>query len=392
MDQIFNYIDSISEEIISMRRHLHQHPEMSFQEFETANFIEQQLISFGYKPKRIGKTGVVAMLYADSHTEAMECIALRADIDALPIQEMTDLPFKSKNEGVMHACGHDVHTSILLGTARTLMQFRNQLKTPIKFIFQPGEEVLPGGASILIEEGVLESPKVKEIYGLHVSPELKVGQIGWKNGVYMASCDELYIDIHGKGGHGALPQNCIDPIVIGANVVLNLQQVVSRNNDPRTPSVLTIGHFEGIGATNVIPSNVKMKGTFRTFDEEWRLKAHELIQQIVHASAEAAGARADVRIEKGYPFLLNDISLAACFVKKFDQFSEDFEMVELPIRMTSEDFAYYSHEIPSFFYRLGTANEMDDTKFGVHNNLFKIDERALTVGVKSICVNVLGFS
>lgn len=381
---VTDYISEITAEVIAVRRHLHQHPELSFEEWKTSQFIFDELTKIGLAPTRIGKTGVTTIISNEQHDLSKGCIAFRADIDALPILEQTDLDFKSSNEGVMHACGHDVHTSILLGTAKVLTKFREHLVAPIKLIFQPGEEVLPGGASILIKEGILENPRVNEMYGLHVAPELKVGEIGWRKGIYMASCDEIYLTIHGKGGHGALPQNCVDPIAIGASIITSIQQVISRKNDPRVPSVLTFGHFEALGATNVIPATAILKGTFRTFNEEWRTQAHQWITEYIDASCKMAGATPELRIEKGYPFLKNDSVIVEKFVSTCSPI-QNISLVELDIRMTSEDFAYYSQEIPTCFFRLGTSNQNATTNFSVHHPQFSIDEKALAVGINTFC-------
>lgn len=384
-----NYINEIEAEIITIRRHIHQNPELSFEEYKTSQFIFQKLVEFGLDPKPIGNTGLTAIITNENLTLSDGCIAFRADIDALPIHEETGLPFCSNNNGVMHACGHDVHSSILLGVAKVLSKYRTQLKEPIKLIFQPGEEKLPGGASILIREKVLENPKVKCIYGLHVSPELKVGQIGWRKGIYMASCDEIYVNIIGRGGHGALPQNCIDPIVIGANIITGIQQVISRKADPRTPSVLSFGHFESLGATNVIPDKALLKGTFRTFDEGWRKKAHFWIQSYIQKAAESAGGKVEIQIIKGYPFLKNDALVVDTLIHQIQKTNLGFELVPLDIRMTSEDFSYYSQEVPACFFRLGTSNDSIETQFGVHNSQFLIDEKAIAVGIKAFCSLVL---
>lgn len=387
--EITQFIHSIQDEIIGFRRHIHQNPELSFEEYQTSEFIYNQLSKLGLQPKRIGTTGVVAIIQNDRHDISKGCVGFRADIDALPILEKTALDFSSKNEGVMHACGHDIHSSILLGVAKTLVAFKELLKEPVKIIFQPGEEKLPGGASILIEEGVLENPKVNRIYALHVAPELRVGQIGWKKGVYMASCDEIYIDIHGKGGHGALPQNCVDPITIGASLVMNLQQVISRKGDPKIPSVLTIGHFEALGATNVIPAIAKLKGTFRTFNEEWRAQAHQWIEKYTKQTVEAAGGTVDITIEKGYPFLKNHEEVTEQFVQNIAENMKEIELIPLDIRMTSEDFSYYSQKIPACFFRLGTSNEDSTTHFGVHHPQFIVDESAIAIGIQAFCNQVL---
>ncbi|HRO76020.1 MAG TPA: M20 family metallopeptidase [Crocinitomicaceae bacterium] len=383
-----DYIAEINAEIIAIRRQIHQNPELSFQEFETSKLIFDFLKELGLTPQIVGKTGVTAIIQNEKHDLSKGCIALRADMDALPITEQTELSFVSQNNGIMHACGHDVHTSVLLGVAKTLVKFKEHLSEPVKLIFQQGEEVLPGGASVLIEAGILKNPTVNRIYGLHVAPELNVGEIGWKKGIYMASCDEIHLTIHGKGGHGALPQNCIDPIVIGASLITNIQQIISRKSDPKIPSVLTFGYFEGLGATNVIPSEVKIKGTFRTFNEEWRTKAHAWISDFVHATCQAHGATADLNIKKGYPFLQNDEKTVSDFVEKLKQTSS-IQLKELEIRMTSEDFAYYSQKIPACFFRLGTSNNDPKTQFSVHNPQFSIDEKAIDLGIKAFCLGVL---
>ena len=387
-NEIFDYVRSIQEEIIGYRRHLHENPELSFQEYQTRDFIFEKLKSFGLEPKIIGETGVTALVINNQQSENEPCIGLRADMDALPIEEQAKVPFKSKNSGVMHACGHDVHTSILLGVAKVLSKYKHLLKQPIKLISQPGEEKLPGGASVLIKAGILDHPKVEKIYGLHVSPELKVGQIGYRSGIYMASCDEIYIDIHGKGGHGALPQNCVDPIVIGASLVMDLQQIISRKGDPRIPSVLTFGHFEALGATNVIPNEAKLKGTFRTFNEEWRAKAHQWIEKSTQAIVESAGGKVDIRIEKGYPFLKNDALLTSQFVTTMQENTE-ITLVPLEIRMTSEDFSYYTQEVPAVFFRLGTSDEKNQTQYSVHNSNFLVNEECIYHGINTFIFNTL---
>jgi amidohydrolase len=278
-NDIRKVIDEIFPECGEMRRHLHAHPELSFQEFQTADFVENQLRLMGLSPQRVSTTGLVVVIEPTDSGYASRCVALRADLDALPITEQTNLDYSSTHEGVMHACGHDVHTSVLLGAARLISANRDQLRCRVKLIFQPGEEKLPGGASLLIEQGVLENPKVDEIYGLHVFPEMETGKVGLRSGMYMASCDEIYITIHGKGGHGAMPHQVIDPVLIGSHLVVQLQQIVSRACDPKIPSVLSFGFFQALGATNVIPDTAELKGTFRTMDETWRAQAHELIQK-----------------------------------------------------------------------------------------------------------------
>jgi len=373
----------ILDEIIAIRRHLHQHPELSFQEYETSKYVQSILTSWGITfTKDIAGTGIIGMIHTEQTTS--KCIALRADLDALPIIEDTHVSYTSKNEGVMHACGHDVHTSILLGTLKILNQNKKHLRANIKFIFQPGEEKLPGGASLMIKENVLENPSVDEIYALHVFPELEVGKVGLKQGMYMASCDEIYMTIIGKGGHGAMPHQNIDPILTSAQILTSLQQIVSRNCPPQIPSVLSFGKIVGLGATNIIPNYVKLEGTFRTMDEAWRTKAHHLIKKQATFIANGNGASVDVNIIKGYPFLENDIEQTEkTKIKLINYFGAD-HVVDLPIRMTGEDFAFYAQKVPATFIRIGVRNETENIIFPVHNSKFNIDENALKIGIETL--------
>ncbi len=385
--ELKKHIERLSSELFekvrSYRHHLHANPELSYQEHETMQYVSDCLTSMGIDhTSGVGGTGLVALIKGEHHQADQEAIGLRADLDALPIIEENNVPYKSKKEGVMHACGHDVHTSILLGAAEILHELREQLPHPVKLIFQPGEEKNPGGATYMIRDGALENPKVKEMYALHVFPDMEVGKVGFKEGIYMASCDEIYITINGKGGHGATPHNCIDPIVIGANIVTSMQQIVSRKCDPKVPCVLSFGHFEALGATNVIPSKAYLKGTFRTMNEEWRAEALSLIESTAQSIAAASGGTVDVEISKGYPYLENDSATTA----KMRQKAQDFlgvEMVEeLPIRLTAEDFSYYSQELPVCFFRLGVRNEEEGITYGVHHPRFNIDENALKTGMQ----------
>lgn len=388
-DQIKTLSADIFEKVKNYRIHLHQHPELSYQEFETAEYVSQILSNLGIAHQTgVAGTGLVAVIRADHHSEDMSCIGLRADLDALPIQEENEIEYKSQNPGVMHACGHDVHTSVLLGAAEILQQLRNELPQPVKLIFQPGEEKNPGGASLMIAAGVLENPVVKEMYALHVYPEMETGKAGFRKGLYMASCDEIYMTINGVGGHGAMPHQCVDPILIGANIVTTLQQVVSRKCDPKIPCVLTFGYFAGLGATNVIPSKVELKGTFRTMDETWRAEALQLIQSQAEMIALSYGGSAEVVISKGYPFLSNDPLLTAALTAKSKVLLGDDQVEELPIRLTAEDFSFYSQKIPVSFFRLGVRNERKGIIYGVHHPKFNIDEDAILTGIRlmSICV------
>jgi len=375
------------EKVKLYREHIHAHPELSYQEHNTMAFVSEQLTKLGIEhTTKVGDTGIVAMIRNSAHTADAECIGLRADLDALPIQEENEIPFKSKVDGVMHACGHDVHTSILLGTAEILNEIKDQLPHPVKLIFQPGEEKNPGGATYMIRDGALENPKVKEMYALHVFPDMEVGKVGFKEGIYMASCDEIYVTINGKGGHGATPHQCIDPIAIGAEIILNLQTIVSRKCDPKIPCVLSFGHFEALGATNIIPSKAILKGTFRTMNEAWRTEALKLIEQQVSGIATANGATVELEISKGYPYLENDPKVTASMRTKAQAFLGTDKVEELPIRLTSEDFSYYSQEIPVCFFRLGVRNEAKGITYGVHHPKFNIDDDALIVGMQMMAL------
>lgn len=365
------------------REHIHANPELSYEEHNTMEFVATKLEAIGLVAKRgVGKTGVTAMISGNHHSSDSEAIGLRADLDALPILEENDVPYKSKVDGVMHACGHDVHTSVLLGAAEILFELRNELPQPVKLVFQPGEEKNPGGASYMIKDGVLTNPTVNKMFALHVFPDMPVGHVGFKEGIYMASCDEIYITIQGKGGHGATPHNCVDPIMIGANMLQNMQQIVSRKCDPKTPCVLSFGHFEALGATNVIPSQAHLKGTFRTMNEEWRAKALDLIESTAKQIAQASGGDAEVTISKGYPYLENDPLVTSQMRNAANNFLGDENVEELPIRLTAEDFSFYSQEVPVCFFRLGVRNEEKGITFGVHHPKFNIDDEALKIGMQ----------
>jgi hippurate hydrolase len=367
-------------EIQAIRHHIHSHPELSFEEYNTAAFISDKLTSWGIKHTTgVAGTGIIALL--EGRNAASKCIALRADMDALPIQEANDVAYRSQNNGVMHACGHDVHSTCLLGAAKILNELKDEWEGTIKLIFQPGEEKHPGGASLMIKEGVLENPKPSAIFALHVYPHLPVGTAGFRAGQYMASADEIYITIEGKGGHAALPHQTVDPIAIAAQVITGLQQVVARKSNPLTPSVLTFGMIQGGFATNVIPDKVELLGTFRTMDEPWRAEAHKWIKDFVEKTCEAYGAKAHVDMPPGYPSLFNDPLLTVQAEDWAKEYVGTENVHTLDMRMAGEDFSFYTHHVPGCFFRIGTSTDGKKFTAPVHNAHFDIDENALKTGV-----------
>jgi amidohydrolase len=377
-DTIKELASKVKPEVVRIRRHLHMHPELSYQEFKTAEYVAQTLRDIGLEPKEgVAGTGVTALI--EGTEPESNTLALRADMDALPITEANDVPYKSRNEGVMHACGHDVHTSSLLGTAMILSEIKQGLKGTVKLIFQPGEERNPGGASLMIKDGVLKDPAPSKIMGQHVMPLLPVGKVGFKSGMYMASADEVYLTVRGKGGHGALPDIAIDPVLIASHILVGLQQVISRNADPKTPTVLTFGKVIADGATNIIPEKVEIAGTFRALDEEWRSRAHKLITRMAESIAFGMGGTCEVNIDKGYPFLKNDESLTKLARTFAEEYMGSENVVDLDIWMGAEDFSYYSQQIPACFYRIGTRNEELGITSYVHTPTFDIDEDALEI-------------
>ena len=369
------------QEVVAMRRYIHANPELSFQETNTGKFIAEKLSEMGVEHRHgIADNGVVALIKGKNPEKRV--IALRGDMDALPIQEKNDVPYKSTNDGVMHACGHDVHTASLLGTVQVLQALRDKFEGTVKCIFQPGEEMFPGGASIMIEQGVLENPKPVSIFGQHVHPPLRAGKIGLRSGLYMASADEIYVTVKGHGGHGAMPHDCIDPVMISAQILVTLQQIVSRYSDPNIPSVLTFGKINSLGgATNIIPNEVYMEGTFRTMDEKWREEAHHRMKKVAESLAQSMGGACDFHIDKGYPTLINNEELTARTKAWAIEFLGEENVVELNRRMTAEDFAYFSQAMPGCFYRLGTGNPDRGITSSIHTDTFDIDEAALETGV-----------
>lgn len=367
-----------SEEVVALRRHLHANPELSYQEFNTAKYIATKLKEFGLQPTEgIGGTGVVALI--EGKNPGKKIIALRADIDALPITEANPVEYKSKNNGVMHACGHDVHTASLLGTAKILNETKGQWEGTVKLIFQPGEEKNPGGASIMIKEGVLQNPAPVSIIGQHVFPLLSVGKIGFREGKYMASSDEIYLKVIGKGGHGAAPELAIDPVVIASHIIIALQQIISRNASPKQPTVLTFGKITAMGATNIIPDEVNIAGTFRALNEDWRKDGLSRIKKMAEGLAESMGGKCEVDIHHGYPCLENNPALTQRIRLAAEEYVGKENVVDIEQTLGSEDFAYYSQLIQASFYRLGTRNEAKGITSYVHTPTFDIDESALKI-------------
>lgn len=368
-----------ADEFIEVRHHLHKHPELSYQEFETSKFVQSKLGSFGIPFEIKATTGVLGIIKGKNPDSRV--IALRADLDALPIQEENEVDYKSQNAGVMHACGHDVHTTILLGAAKILNELKDEWEGTVKLIFQPGEERNPGGASYMIKEGVLEDPKPQGIIGLHVHPGLDLGKLSFRKGRVMASADEIYITIRSKGGHAAAPHLTADTVLIASHLIVSLQQIISRNNNPTSPSVLSICSIQGGHTTNVIPSEVKLMGTFRAMDETWRYKAHDLIRKQAIGLVEAMGAEIDVHIDIGYPTVDNDPALTETAWQLANAYMGKDNVSETEMRMGAEDFGFYTQLIPGCFYRLGVRNVENSIVHNVHTPQFNIDERAIETGM-----------
>src|ERR1700744_2818445 len=376
-EQIQQLSQNIFNEVVANRRHLHSHPELSFHEVNTSAFIAGKLDALGLDYIRMADNGLVALIKAKKSSDKV--VALRADMGALPITEANDVSYKSQNNGVMHACGHDAHTSSLLGTAKILTRLKSQFAGTVKLIFQPAEEKLPGGASLMIKEGVLENPKPQAVLGQHVMPLIDAGKVGFRAGKYMASTDEIYVTVRGKGGHGAQPQQNIDPVMITAYILTALQQVVSRFADPKNPSVLSFGKVIANGATNVIPNEVYLEGTFRTMDEKWRGEAHIKMKKLAEGIAESMGGSCDFNIMKGYPFLVNEEKLTAATRGYAEDYLGKENVLDLDIWMAAEDFAYYSQVADSCFYRLGTRNEKRGITSSVHTPTFDVEEDAFKI-------------
>ena len=378
-EKIRELANSNLDNIRSNRRHIHANPELSFQEHKTAAYVAEQLKSYGLQPTEgVADTGLTALI--EGKNPSSKVVALRADMDALPIKEANNVPYKSKVDGVMHACGHDVHTSSLLGAAQILSQLKDQFEGTVKLIFQPGEERVPGGASLMIKDGVLENPKPSKIIGQHVMPLIPVGKVGFREGMYMASADELYMTVKGKGGHAAVPELFVDPVLITSHIIVALQQIISRVGSPKIPSVLSFGRVIAEGATNVIPNEVHVAGTFRTLNEDWRNEALTKAKRMAEMIAESMGGTCEFEIRKGYPFLTNEPELTKRMKTAAVTYLGEENVVDLDLWMAAEDFAYFSQEMDACFYRLGTRNEAKGIVSGVHTPTFDIDEDALPIG------------
>ena len=380
-EKIKRLAQEAASDLVQMRRHLHRHPELSTQEVETGRYIQKKLSEWGIAcTTGWSETGVVGVI--EGKNPSSRCVALRADMDALPIEEQTGLEFASQNKGVMHACGHDVHMACLLGAAKILQSLKDEWQGTVKLIFQPSEEDFRAGAPKMIEQGVLENPTPERIYALHVMPELECGRVGVKTGQYMASTDEIYIKARGKAGHGAMPEQCVDTVLMSAYILTSLQQVVSRNAPPYIPTVLSFGRIVGDGRTNIIPAEVNMEGTLRTFNEEWRAKAHDCIVRCAQGIAQSMGGSCEVYIDHGYPFVNNDAEAADLVRKVAGDMLGKEQVYELPPRMTAEDFAYYTQRIPGCMFRLGVKPPGLKEPSNLHTATLTIDENALCIGAE----------
>ncbi len=361
-------------------RHLHAHPELSFQEFETARFIQRELTTMGiFFRAGIGGTGILGKI--EGKNPGKRVIALRADMDALPVCEDVDIAWKSTTVNIMHACGHDAHTTCLLGAARILNELKTDFEGTILLIFQPGEEKAPGGARLMLEDGLFADIEPEIILAQHVSVDYPTGTLGFREGMIMASADEIHVKVHGKGGHGALPHLVNDTVLAASQCIVSLQQVCSRLCHPLTPMVLTFGKLIANGATNVIPHEVTIAGTMRTVNEQWREKAKQHVRRIITETCVAYGCTADIEIPDGYPCVVNDETVTS----KACEFASDWIGEEnirtLEMRMTSEDFGFFTQKYPCTFYRFGVKGEINANTGGLHSSTFQIDEKALETGV-----------
>jgi amidohydrolase len=377
-------------DIVGIRHHLHRFPELSYEEFSTSAYIQEQLriLDIPFQSGYV-KTGIIGRI--EGNNPDRRIIALRADMDALPITEMNVIPFKSEHPGKMHACGHDLHMAALLGTARILQRIRDDFEGTVLLVFQPAEEKLPGGANLMMQEGAFEGCTPNLIIGQHVLPALPAGTVGYKPGNYMASSDEVYLTVKGKGGHAAVPHQLVDPVLIAAHIIVALQQIVSRNANAAIPSVLSFGKIDAPGAVNIIPAEVKIEGTFRTMNEPWRREAHEKISRLAKSTAEGMGGICDVNILHGYPVLENHAGYTARAAELSRQLLGTEKVTDLELRMTSEDFAYYAQHFPAVFYRFGTADPQGRFTAPVHTANYMADETALITAMSNLAWLALSF-
>ncbi|MCX6250105.1 MAG: M20 family metallopeptidase [Bacteroidetes bacterium] len=388
--EIQNLANKLFPEMVSIRHHFHMNPELSTEEYQTAEFICEKLDEAGITySKNIGGTGIVAII--EGKNPLSKNIALRADMDALPVVEENEVDYKSKISGKMHACGHDVHMTCLLGAGMILNTLKDQFNGSIKLIFQPSEETYPGGAIKMIGEGVLKNPKTQTVIGQHVTNEFDAGKIGVRSGLYMASTDEVFLTVRGKGGHAATPDQVIDPILIASHIIIAIQQIVSRNANPIVPTVVSFGKIIGEGRTNIIPDEVLVAGTIRTFDESWQVKIHEKIAKLSSSIAEGMGGSCETRISHGYPALVNDDQLTAKIRSWAIDYLGENNVLNLEKRMTAEDFAYFAKEVPSSFYRLGTRNEQEGKISNLHTSTFDIDENSILTGMGFMAYSAIRF-
>ncbi len=382
-ESVFSVIEQMSadlfETVRSIREHLHRHPELSFEEHRTAAFIRARLKEWGIPFDEIAGTGTVAYVHG-RRTDRF--VALRADIDALPIEEQNEVPYRSENPGVMHACGHDVHTALLLGAASILHRLASSLPYSVKLIFQPAEEKSPGGASLLIREGILDGVEV--IYGQHVAPDLEVGQVGFRPGPFMASTDELHLRIRGRGGHAAIPHETVNPIRVAAHLISAIDTRLGFEVSPFEPVVLNFGKFCGGHAVNVVPDEVELLGTLRTFNEPLRRRIKEWLRNEVPQWVAFWGATAEVKVIDGYPPLINDPSATQQVRSVIETLPGVRETVDIAPRMTAEDFAFYVQHVPGCFFRLGVKDPAWPRIRQVHTPTFDIHPEALQIGMQTI--------
>jgi amidohydrolase len=381
-ETIQNLADELYPEILDIRRYIHQHPELSFHEHKTAEYICGVLgkENIAYR-QGIAGTGILADIEGRG---SGRIIGLRADMDALPIQEENTEDYRSIYDGKMHACGHDVHTACLIGAARILNKLKDQFAGKVKLIFQPAEEKAPGGARLMLKEKLFGQEEPDLMIAQHVYPVMYTGKIGFREGKYMASSDEIYITVRGKGGHAAMPHQTTDSVLIASHILVALQQIVSRHAEASIPTVLSIGKVVANGAVNVIPPEVSMEGTFRTMDEIWRKEAHSRMINMAQSIADSMGASCDFEIVEGYPVLHNDPGITAKSIDFARTYLGKNNVDELDIRMTAEDFAFFAEEYPSVMYRLGVRKSEQAQPLELHTPHFDIDEEAIKTGTGTL--------